>query len=104
MSMKPFEYDGRYRELDQVMRAYLGQPADDTAEQRSLALDASLRHAWYTCPWAIAEAERRLREYGRNSRGRLRTDLGEFCAVPDVGIPETAIGDWLLLLAVSTRE
>lgn len=65
MPMKPLEHDRRYGELDQVMRAYLGQPADDTPERRSRALDAYLRHTWHTRPSAIAEAERQLREYSR---------------------------------------
>ncbi|KMO99556.1 contact-dependent growth inhibition system immunity protein [Streptomyces roseus] len=81
------------------MRAYLGQPADDTSEQRSRALDAYLRHTWHTRPWAIAEAERQLREYSRNPPGRLRIGLGEFYAVPDTGMPQSAVGDWLLVLA-----
>ncbi|MFE6838492.1 contact-dependent growth inhibition system immunity protein [Streptomyces sp. NPDC057705] len=104
MSMKPLEHDRRYGELDQVMRAYLGQPADDSAERRSRALDAYLRHTWHTRPWAIAEAERQLREYGRNPPGRLRIDLGEFYAVPDVGIPQAAIGDWLFVLADHLKQ
>ncbi|MFC5917718.1 hypothetical protein [Streptomyces pulveraceus] len=36
--MKPLEHDRRYGELDQVMRAHLGQSADDTPERRSRAL------------------------------------------------------------------
>lgn len=68
MSMKPLEHDRRYGELDQVMRAYLGQPADDTPEARGRALEAYLRHTWHTRPSAIAEAERQLREYSRNPR------------------------------------
>ncbi|MFB7057960.1 contact-dependent growth inhibition system immunity protein [Streptomyces vinaceus] len=104
MSMKPLEHDRRYGELDQVMRAYLGQPADDTGEQRSRALDAYLRHTWHTRPWAVAEAERQLREYGRNPPGRLRVGLGEFYAVPDTGMPESAIGAWLLVLADHLKQ
>ncbi|MEU2154547.1 contact-dependent growth inhibition system immunity protein [Streptomyces sp. NPDC019396] len=99
MTMKPLEHDRRYGELDQVVRAYLGQRADDTPEQRSRALDAYLRHTWHTRPWAIAEAERQLREYSRNPPGRLRLELGEFYSVPDTGMPQAAIQDWLLLLA-----
>ncbi|BAU84438.1 hypothetical protein SLA_3530 [Streptomyces laurentii] len=68
MSMKPLEHDRRYGELDQVMRAYLGQPADDTPERRSRALDAYLRHTWQTRPSAVAEAERQLRAYSQNPR------------------------------------
>ncbi|MFB7172504.1 contact-dependent growth inhibition system immunity protein [Streptomyces sp. NPDC056254] len=104
MPMKPLEHDRRYGELDQVMRAYLGQQGEDTAERRSPALDAYLRHTWHTRPWAIAEAERQLREYSRNPAGRLRIDLGEFYAVPDVGIPQAAIGDWLLVLADHLKQ
>ncbi|WP_383068525.1 hypothetical protein [Streptomyces rubiginosohelvolus] len=58
MSMKPLEHDRRYGELDHVMRAYLGQSADDTPERRSRALDAYLLHTWHTRPAAVAEAER----------------------------------------------
>ncbi|MFE3806408.1 hypothetical protein ACFXPF_08080, partial [Streptomyces sp. NPDC059131] len=87
MSMKPLEHDRRYGELDQVMRAYLGQPADDTPERRSNALDAYLRRTWHDRPAAIAEAERQLREYSRNPPGRIRHGLGEFYAIPDIGMP-----------------
>ncbi|MCP3818374.1 contact-dependent growth inhibition system immunity protein [Streptomyces sp. A3M-1-3] len=104
MSMKPLEHDRRYGELDQVMRAYLGRPADDTAERRSAALDAYLRHTWHTRPWAIAEAERQLREYSRPPPGRLRLRLGEYYAIPDVGLPESAIQDWLMVLADHLKQ
>lgn len=104
MSMKPLEHDRRYGELDQVMRAYLGQSADDTPERRSRALEAYLRHTWHTCPWAIAEAERQLREYSRNPPGRIRHRLGEFYAIPDTGMAESAIGDWLTVLADHLRQ
>ncbi|MFF0534450.1 contact-dependent growth inhibition system immunity protein [Streptomyces coelicoflavus] len=99
MSMTPLEHDRRYGELDQVMRAYLGQPADDTPAQRSRALDAYLRHTWHTRPWAVAEAERQLREYSRNPPGRIRHQLGEFYAIPDTGLSQREIGDWLSVLA-----
>ncbi|MCF3165944.1 hypothetical protein IPZ64_03250 [Streptomyces violaceoruber] len=99
MSMKPLEHDRRYGELDQVMRAYLGQSADDTPEQRSRALDAYLRHTWHTRPAAVAEAERQLREYSRNPPGRIRQELDEFHSIPDTGAPQSDIGDWLTVLA-----
>ncbi|MEV8366525.1 contact-dependent growth inhibition system immunity protein [Streptomyces niveus] len=99
MSMKPLEFDHRYGELDQVISAYLGQPADDEEDRPSLALQAYLRHTWHTRPWAIATAERQLREYARNPPGRLRLGLGEFYPVPDVGLPESHIQSWLLQLA-----
>jgi hypothetical protein len=97
--MEPLQHDRSYGELDQVIRAYLGQAADDTAEKRSAALDAYLRHTWHTRPWALAVAERQLREYARNPPGRLRHELGEFYPVPDVGIPESDVQAWLLQLA-----
>lgn len=99
MSMKALEHDRRYGELDQVMRAYLGQRGDDTPERRSRALDAYLRHTWHTRPWSIAEAERQLREYSRNPPGRIRHRLGEFYSIPDTGMAESEIGDWLMVLA-----
>ena len=68
MSLKPLEHDRKYGELDQVIRAYLGQPADDDPEKRSTALDAYLRHTWRTRPWAIAVAEHQLREYAGKDR------------------------------------
>lgn len=97
--MEPLPHDRSYGELDQVIRAYLGQDADDTADKRSAALEGYLRQTWHTRPWAIATAERQLREYARNPPGRLRHQLGEFYPVPDVGIPEAHIQAWLLQLA-----
>ncbi|WP_326651988.1 MULTISPECIES: contact-dependent growth inhibition system immunity protein [unclassified Streptomyces] len=99
MSLKPLEHDRKYGELDQVIRAYLGQPADDDPEKRSAALDAYLRHTWRTRPWAIAVAEHQLREYANNPPGRLRLRLGEFYPVPDVGLPDSATQAWLKQLA-----
>ncbi|MGW2512102.1 hypothetical protein ACWC0A_22380 [Streptomyces scopuliridis] len=65
----------------------------------SRALDAYLRHTRHTRPSAIAEAERRLREYSRNPPGRIRQGLGEFYAIPDAGNAESEIGDWLMVPA-----
>jgi hypothetical protein len=97
--MEPLQHDRSYGELDQVMRAYLGQPADDTDEEPAAALQAYLRHTWHTRPWALATAERQLREYARNPPGRLRHELGEFYPVPDTGVPGTGVQAWLLCLA-----
>ncbi|CAG6396268.1 contact-dependent growth inhibition system immunity protein [Streptomyces cocklensis] len=97
--MEPLQHDRSYGELDQVMRAYLGEDADDTADKRGAALDAYLRQTWHTRPWALATAERQLREYARNPPGRLRHELGEFYPVPDTGVPQAGIQAWLLLLA-----
>lgn len=99
MPLTPLEHDRRYGELDQVIRAYAGQQADDTPERASLALTAYLRHTWHTRPWALAVAERQLREYAEYPPGRLRLSLGEFYAVPDVGLPESDIQQWLRCLA-----
>ncbi|KOU76042.1 hypothetical protein ADK57_05740 [Streptomyces sp. MMG1533] len=81
------------------MRAYAGQPADDTADKPSAALTAYLRHTWHTRPWALAVAERQLREYADKPPGRLRLRLGEFYPIPDVGLPEGEIQQWLYCLA-----
>ena len=98
--MKPLEHDRRYGELDQVMRAYLGQSRRRHPERRSRALDAYLRHTWHTRPWAIAEAERQLREYSRNPPGRLRLEPRGVLRGPGRrASPSPTIGDWLLLLA-----
>ncbi|MEU8907223.1 contact-dependent growth inhibition system immunity protein [Streptomyces mirabilis] len=99
MPLSPLEHDRRYGELDQVIRAYAGQPADDTPDKPSQALTAYLRHTWHTRPWALATAETQLREYARNPPGRLRLRLGEFYAIPDVGLPESDIEQWLTCLA-----
>ncbi|WP_439943222.1 contact-dependent growth inhibition system immunity protein [Streptomyces sp. BBFR115] len=104
MPMNPIEHDRRYGELDQVMRAYLGQPADDTEDGPSVALTAYLRHTWNTRPWSLGTAEAQLREYARNPPGSLRRRLGEFYPVPDVGLPESSIQDWLLLVAGHIRD
>ncbi|GGP71669.1 contact-dependent growth inhibition system immunity protein [Streptomyces melanogenes] len=104
MSLKPLEHDRKYGELDQVVRAYLGLRADDTAEARSEALDAYLRHTWHTRPWALATAEAQLREYAKNPPGRLRLRLGEFYPVPDVGLADSGVQEWLLVLADHIRH
>jgi hypothetical protein len=101
--LSPLEHDRRFGELDQVMRAYAGQPADDTPDRPGQALTAYLRHTWHTRPWALATAERQLREYADNPPGRLRLRLGEFYAVPDVGLPEGETQRWLRCLADHVR-
>lgn len=97
--MEPLQHDRRYGELDQVMRAYLGQPADDTDDKPGPALEAYLRHTWHTRPWSLATAERQLREYARNPPGRLRHELGGSYPVPDTDVPGPGIQEWLLRLA-----
>ncbi|MFJ9820241.1 contact-dependent growth inhibition system immunity protein [Streptomyces sp. NPDC101151] len=104
MALTPLEHDRRYGELDQVLRAYVGQPADDTEEKPSAALTAYLRHTWHTRPWALAAAESQLKEYARTPPGRLRVQLGEFYALPDVGLADAEILDWLMLLADHIRR
>ncbi|MER5533554.1 contact-dependent growth inhibition system immunity protein [Streptomyces mirabilis] len=99
MPLSPLEHDRRYGELDQVIRAYTGQPADDTPDEASQALTAYLRQTWQRRPWALAIAERQLRDYAENPPGRLRLRLGEFYAIPDVGLPEDEIRQWLHCLA-----
>lgn len=99
MPLSPLEHDRRYGELDQVIRAYAGEPADDTPAKPSQALTAYIRHTWHSRPWALASAERQLRAYAENPPGRLRQRLGEFYAIPDVGLPEGAVQQWLLCLA-----
>ncbi|MDT3723830.1 contact-dependent growth inhibition system immunity protein [Streptomyces sp. DSM 41972] len=99
MPLSPREHDRRYGELDEVIRAYTGQPADDTPERPSRALTAYLRHTWHTRPWTLAVAERQLREYAEHPPGRLRLRLGEIYALPDVGLPEGEIQQWLHCLA-----
>ena len=99
MPLSPLEHDRRYGELDQVIRAYAGQPADDTADKPSEALVAYLRHTWHSRPWALAVAERQLREYADSPPGRLRLRLGEFYAIPNAGLPEGEIQQWLYCLA-----
>lgn len=78
MPLNPLEHDRRYGELDQVLRAYAGQPADDTPDKQSQALVAYLRQTWHSRLWALAVAERQVREYADHPPGRLRLKLGEF--------------------------
>ncbi|MEU7060708.1 contact-dependent growth inhibition system immunity protein [Streptomyces sp. NPDC046197] len=99
MPLSPLEHDRRYGELDQVIRAYAGQPADDTPDKPGQALTAYLRQTWHSRPWALAVAERQLRDYAENPPGRLRQRLGEFYAIPDVGLPQNEIQRWLYCLA-----
>lgn len=49
--------------------------------------------------WAVAEAERQLRECSRNPPGRVRRKVGEFYAIPGTGMPRSEIGDWLVVPA-----
>jgi len=104
MPLSPLEHDRRYGELDQVMRAFLGHAADDTPERPGTALTAYLRHTWHARPWALAVAERQLREYAEHPPGRLRLRLGEFYAIPDVGLAEGGVQQWLLCLADHIRR
>ncbi|MFE3826233.1 contact-dependent growth inhibition system immunity protein [Streptomyces sp. NPDC059092] len=99
MSLKPLEHDRKYGELDEVVRAHLGRTAGDEE-----ALTAYLRHVWRTRPWALAVAEHQLREYAANPPGRLRLRLGEFYPVPDVGLPDSGIQDWLRELADRVKQ
>ncbi len=99
MSMKPLEHDRRYGELDRVMRAYLGQPADDTPERRS-------RSPRRVPPAHLAHPPLGRRGGGAPTArvrpqppGRVRQELGEFYSVPDTGKPQSEIGDWLGVLA-----
>ncbi|MGV9271901.1 contact-dependent growth inhibition system immunity protein [Streptomyces griseosporeus] len=104
MPLSPLDHDRRHGELDQVMRAYAGQPADDTPERAGQALTAYLRHTWHTRPGALAVAEQQLREYAEHPPGRLRQRLGEFYALPDVGLADGEIQPWLLCLADHLRR
>ncbi|MBB4711857.1 hypothetical protein BJ965_001739 [Streptomyces luteogriseus] len=104
MPLSPLEHDRRYGELDQAIRAYVGQSADDTPDAPGHALTAYLRHTWHTRPWALAVAERQVREYAENPPGRLRQRLGEFYAIPDVGLPEGEVQKWLYTLAAHIRR
>ncbi|MEV7445358.1 contact-dependent growth inhibition system immunity protein [Streptomyces sp. NPDC091204] len=104
MSMKPIDFDRRYGELEQVVSAYLGQPADDEQDRASRALRAYLRHTWHTRPWALSVAEQQLRAYAHNPPGRLRQRLGEFYPVPDIGLSDSEIQAWLLLLADHIKQ
>ncbi|MZE79281.1 contact-dependent growth inhibition system immunity protein [Streptomyces xinghaiensis] len=104
MPLSPLEHDRRYGELDELIRAYAGQPADDTPDTPGQALTAYLRHTWHTRPRALAVAERQAREYAENPPGRLRLRLGEFYAIPDVGLPEGEVQEWLHTLADHIRH
>ncbi|MER6975744.1 contact-dependent growth inhibition system immunity protein [Streptomyces carpinensis] len=104
MPLSPLEHDRRYGELDHVLRAYAGQPADDTPDKPGQALTAYLRQTWHSRPWALAIAERQLRDYAENPPGRLRQRLGEFYVIPDVGLADGAVQQWLLCLADRIRH
>ncbi|KFK90396.1 hypothetical protein IX27_05045 [Streptomyces sp. JS01] len=100
MSMKPLEFDRRYGELDVVVAAFAGQDAESPeTDTVPPALQAYLRHTWHTRPWALSVAEQQMREYARNPPGRIRLRLGEFYAVPDLGVPESRTQSWLSEMA-----
>ncbi|MQY12472.1 hypothetical protein SRB5_26060 [Streptomyces sp. RB5] len=104
MPLTSYEHDRRHGEMDQVLRAYAGQPADDTDEKPSTALTAYLRQTWHTRPWALATAEVQVREYARNPPGRLRAQVGEYYDLPDVGLPDERILGWLTVVADHIRR
>ncbi|WP_369202560.1 contact-dependent growth inhibition system immunity protein [Streptomyces sp. PU-14G] len=105
MAMESFEFDRRYGEMQRVVNAHLGQDVDaGEREETSEAVQAYIRHTWNRQPWLLAVAEQQLREYARNPPGRLRLRLGEYYRIPDVGLPETEIQDWLLGLADALRR
>ncbi len=98
--MKPLEFDRRYGELDVVVAAFAGQDAESPeTDTVPPALQAYLRHTWHTRPWALSVAEQQMREYARNPPGRIRLRLGEFYAVPDLGVPESRTQSWLSEMA-----
>ncbi|MYU31733.1 WXG100 family type VII secretion target [Streptomyces sp. SID8358] len=99
VSLKPLEHDHAEGEFNQVDRAYLGRTADDEE-----AITDCLRRTCRTRPWSIANAEFQLRECARNPPVRLRPRLGEFCPLPDVGLPDAQIQAWLLMLADRLKE
>lgn len=104
MALTPLQHDRQYGEMDQVLRAYAGLPADDTEEKPGEALTAYLRHTWHTRPWAIGAAETQLREYARNPPGPLRLRLGEVYPLPDTGLDNAAVQSWLLMVAGHLRR
>ncbi|WP_328945665.1 contact-dependent growth inhibition system immunity protein [Streptomyces sp. NBC_00250] len=104
MPLTPLQHDHLYGEMDQVLRAYAGQPADDTEEKPSEALTAYLRHTWHTRPWAVGVAESQLREYARHPPGPLRLRLGEVYPLPDPGLDGPSIQAWLLTVAGHLRR
>ncbi len=101
--MEPFSHDRDHGELDQVLRAYLGQDPDDTAESRSTALDAYLRQTWHTRPWALATAEQQLRRCATSLRDGSPGRPEQVYAVPDTGVAPDRLGGWLECLADHVR-
>ncbi len=88
------------------MHAYLAQDADDTPEERSVALDAYLRHVWHVRPWALATAEQQLRGYVRSLQdgpGSRLDRSGETYAMPDLGVASARLGEWLGCVADHIR-
>ncbi|MEU3193172.1 contact-dependent growth inhibition system immunity protein [Streptomyces sp. NPDC006992] len=105
MAMDPCEFDRRYGEMQRVVNAHLGRAVDaSNGEETPDAVQAYIRHTWYRQPWLLAVAEQQLREYARHPPGRLRLRLGEYYRIPDVGLPEAEIQDWLVGLADAIRH
>lgn len=97
--MESQDHDSSHGELEELFRAYLGQPADDTPDTRSRALEAYLRHTWHTRPASVTVAARQLRRYAEHPPGKLRIMLGEFFPTPDLGLPDAEIQEWMLCVA-----
>jgi hypothetical protein len=77
--------------MHHVIAAYLGEPADDTPQKPSQALQAYIRHTWHTRPWALATAAEQLGAYAENPPGELSRRLGEYYPVPDMGLADQDI-------------
>ncbi len=76
-----------------------GQPADDTPDEASQALTAYLRQTWHRRPWALAIAERQLRDYAENPPGACGCASGSSTRSPTSACPKTRSRQWLHCLA-----
>ncbi|CAM5595500.1 hypothetical protein SALBM311S_01527 [Streptomyces alboniger] len=99
MPLSPLEHDRRYGELDQAIRAYVGQPAGDSSDTPGQALTAYLRHTWHTRHWALAVAERLPDEFEDHD-----TAVADYRTSTDPQLLARLVGELHELLALDLAE
>lgn len=93
--------DPEHAEMAEVMLACAG---DDVPGGETAGLEAFVRLMALTRPSAIGSAERQLRRYVARPPSRILSALGAEPVLPDVGVPEEDLPDWMTAVADALRE
>jgi hypothetical protein len=96
--VKPSYRQAQFGEVEALLFAYAGMPADDTDDKPGPALEAWLRHTGRTHPTAIAVAARQIRDLLAMSGAHMEADQVRR-RLPDLGLDPAARDAWLAVLA-----